>query len=98
MDIPSSINQAKAAAFVGDTRTALVILKGVITQDPGNVDAWLALADIVEKPEQAKECLDSRIFDCDAASEDVFGKDDQVGAVFGRLFEEGRHAFDDRIG
>jgi hypothetical protein len=58
MNIPSSIRQAKAAAFVGDTRTALLILRQVITQDPGNVDAWLALADIVEKPEQARECLE----------------------------------------
>lgn len=58
MSIPSSINQAKAAASSGNTKAALAILRQVIMQDPRNVDAWLVLADIVEKPEQAKECLE----------------------------------------
>ena len=51
-----SIHQASEAASAGDTQTAITILRDLIKQHPRDVDAWLALAEIVEKPEQAKQC------------------------------------------
>ena len=56
MSNQSSIQQAITTASEGDTKTAIAILRGLIKENPGSVDAWLALADIVEKPEQAKQC------------------------------------------
>ncbi len=52
----ASIQQAIAAASEGNTKTAISILRGLIKENPGNTDAWLALADIVENPNQAKQC------------------------------------------
>ena len=51
-----SIHQATEAASAGDIKTAIAILRDLIKQNPRNVDAWLALAEIVEQPEQAKQC------------------------------------------
>lgn len=51
-----SIHQATEAVSAGDTKTALTILRDLIKQNPRDVDAWLALAEIVEQPEQAKQC------------------------------------------
>jgi hypothetical protein len=53
-----SVEQAKAVASSGDKRRAIAILREVLKQDPGNVAAWLALADIVENPDQSKQCLE----------------------------------------
>jgi hypothetical protein len=58
MDTQNAITQAKKAARESDLVTAQKILKKVITQDPNNVSAWLALADIVEKPEIRVKCLE----------------------------------------
>lgn len=57
MDIQGAIYQAKKAAGENDIATAQKILKKIINQDPNNVDAWLTLADIVEKPELTIKCL-----------------------------------------
>ena len=56
-NLPSS-QKAKEAASAGDTKTALTILRDLIKQNPRSVDAWLTLAEIVEQPEQAKQCLE----------------------------------------
>jgi len=57
MDIQNAILQAKKSAGENDIVGAQRILKKVITQEPKNVEAWLAMADIVKKPEVAKKCL-----------------------------------------
>jgi hypothetical protein len=57
MSDQNSIHQARAAAASGDIKTAAAILGEAIRQDPRDVEAWLALSDIVEEPQQAEECL-----------------------------------------
>lgn len=57
MDTPSSIYQAKAFAATGDKKAAMELLRNVLKENPKNVDAWLALADIVDKPEHARQCF-----------------------------------------
>jgi tetratricopeptide (TPR) repeat protein len=56
MDIKHEIGRAKNAVSTGDYSTAQKILKKVIAQDPKNVEAWLALADVVQNPEHAVKC------------------------------------------
>ena len=77
MSNQSSIQQAIAAASEGDAKTAIAILRGLIKENPGSVDAWLALADIVEKPEQAKQCWE-RVLQIDPdnqiAQQKLFGE------------------------
>jgi len=77
MSNQSSIQQAITAAAEGDTKTAIAILRGLIKENPGSVDAWLALADIVEKPEQAKQCWE-RVLQIDPdnqiAQQKLFGE------------------------
>ena len=58
MSAQPSISNALEAASAGDTRKAIVILRDLIKQNPRDVDAWLALADIVDQPEQARHCLE----------------------------------------
>lgn len=58
MDTQSEINQAITSASLGDQKTALSILRGLLKKDPRNIDIWLALAEIVDNPEQAKQCYD----------------------------------------
>jgi hypothetical protein len=58
MNAQSSIQQAKAIASRGDTKTAIAILRDLVRQNPRDVDAWLALADIVDNPQQARQCLE----------------------------------------
>lgn len=58
MDAQNAITQATKAASIGDLSTAKQILKKVITQDPRNVSAWLALADVIEKPDLKIKCLE----------------------------------------
>ncbi len=57
MDIQIAILQAKKSAGENDLVTAQKILKKVISQEPKNVDAWLTLAEVVQKPEVAEKCL-----------------------------------------
>ena len=58
MDTQTAITQAKKAAREGDLTAAQKILKRVITQEPKNVPAWLALAEVVENPEIKIKCLE----------------------------------------
>jgi len=82
-----SIEQAKAVASSGDTRRAMAILREIIKQDSRNVDAWLLLADIVENPDQAKQCLE-RVLKIDPnnqkAQQKLYG---QQSSEFDFLFE-----------
>jgi hypothetical protein len=57
MDIQIAILQAKKSAGEHDFATAQKILKKVISQEPKNVEAWLILAEVVQKPEVAEKCL-----------------------------------------
>ena len=57
MDVQDAILQAKKSAGEDDFASAQKILKRVITQEPKNIEAWLTLADVVQKPELAKKCL-----------------------------------------
>jgi hypothetical protein len=57
MDIQDAILQAKKSAGEADFASAQKILKKVITQEPKNIEAWLTLADVVQKPELAEKCL-----------------------------------------
>jgi hypothetical protein len=58
MSIQSSIQQAKAAASAGNPKAGIGILREALKQEPQNVEVWLALAEIVENPEQANQCLE----------------------------------------
>lgn len=58
MDSQKAISQAKGAASKNDFTSAQKILKQVLTQEPKNVDAWLALAEVVQKPDIKAKCLE----------------------------------------
>lgn len=58
MDIQSEINQAITSASLGDQQTALAILRDLLKKNPKNSDVWLTLAEIVDNPEQAKQCYE----------------------------------------
>ncbi len=58
MNIQSEINQAITSASLGDQKTAIAILRGLLKKDPKNVDVWLALAEVVDNPDQAKQCYE----------------------------------------
>lgn len=86
MSAQPSISKALEAASAGNTKTAIVILRDIIKQNPRDVDAWLALADIVEKPEQAAHCLE-RVLQIDPdnqiAKQRLFGEQpDDLGFLF----------------
>ncbi len=58
MDSQKVISQAKEAASKNDFAAAQKLLKQVLTQEPKNVDAWLALAEVVQKPDIKAKCLE----------------------------------------
>jgi hypothetical protein len=68
MNAQSKIDEAKAAAQEGNPRLAQTILKNVIQNDPQNPGAWLVLADVVENPEHAEQCLE-RVLKLDPGNE-----------------------------
>ncbi|MFQ5942768.1 MAG: hypothetical protein ACE5JF_04370 [Anaerolineales bacterium] len=51
------IEQANELARQGDSQAAIAMLSQLIQRDSSNVEAWLALADVVEEPERAEFCL-----------------------------------------
>ena len=51
------IEQAKALARQGNSQAAITLLSRLIQVDASNVQAWLALADVVEEPEAVEFCL-----------------------------------------
>lgn len=73
MDTQLEIGRAKKAASHGDYPGAQNILKGVLTQDPQNINAWLALADVVQNPEHAVECL-QRVLKIDPGNQSAHHK------------------------
>ena len=58
MDAKAIIEEAKAAADQNDLEFAQTILNDFIQQDPLNVEAWLTLADMVQNPDEAIQCLE----------------------------------------
>jgi hypothetical protein len=58
MDAQSKIAEAKAAVQRDDPALARTILKRVIQQHPQNVGAWWLLADVIDDPDHAIQCLE----------------------------------------
>ena len=53
----SQLQEAMAAAAAGDRNTAYVMLADLLKQSPNNVDAWVALSDIVDDDKQKRTFL-----------------------------------------
>ena len=51
------IEQAKALARQGNSQAAIALLSKLIRREASNVEAWLALADVVEEPDRVGFCL-----------------------------------------
>ena len=51
------IEQARALARQGNSQAAIALLSKLIQRDAGNVEAWLALAVVVEEPDRVEFCL-----------------------------------------
>ena len=51
------IEQAKALARQGNSQAAVAVLSKLIQREANNVEAWLALADVVEEPDRVEFCL-----------------------------------------
>ena len=58
MDSQNAISQAKEAASRKHFTAAQKMLKQVLIQEPKNVEAWLALAEVVQKPDIKAKCLE----------------------------------------
>jgi tetratricopeptide (TPR) repeat protein len=70
MNSQDAISQAKKAASENDFAAAQQILKKVLTNDPKNIEAWLFLAEVVEKPEIKVKCLE-RVLKIDPGNDDA---------------------------
>ena len=53
----SQLQEAMAAAAAGDKNAAYVMLADLLKQSPNNVDAWVALSDIVDDEKQKRTFL-----------------------------------------
>jgi len=51
------LEQAKVLAEQGKPEAAVALLSQLIQRDASNVEAWLALSDVVDDPERAEYCL-----------------------------------------
>lgn len=51
------IQDARQLAAAQDYASAQKLLKQILTREPKNVEAWLVLADVVQKPEISEKCL-----------------------------------------
>ena len=51
------IEQAKALARQGNSQAAIALLSKLIRRNASDVEAWLALADVVEEPDRVEFCL-----------------------------------------
>jgi len=58
MDAKAKIDEAKAAAAQNNLELAQRLLKDFLQQDPLNVQAWLAMSDVVGNPNDAMRCLE----------------------------------------
>jgi tetratricopeptide (TPR) repeat protein len=58
MDYQAEINLARIVASQNKSDEAILILRGVIQNDPRNAEAWLALSEVIENPERVKQCLE----------------------------------------
>ncbi len=57
MDHSSLIRQAVELAQTGDKTQARSLVSSVLQDDPSNADAWVVMAQLVESPEEAIECM-----------------------------------------
>jgi hypothetical protein len=51
------LQDAKQLAAAQDFASAQKLLKQILTREPKNVEAWLVLAEVVQKPELSEKCL-----------------------------------------
>jgi tetratricopeptide (TPR) repeat protein len=51
------LQDAKQLASAHDYASAQKLLKQILTRDPKNIEAWLVLAEVVQKPEISEKCL-----------------------------------------
>ena len=51
------LQDAKQLAFAHDYASAQKLLKQILTREPKNIEAWLVLAEVVQKPEISEKCL-----------------------------------------
>src|SRR5512143_2311924 len=51
------VQSAIDAANQGDKNKAMSFLKEVLAANPGDVDAWLVLAAVVDEPQRKRQCL-----------------------------------------
>jgi hypothetical protein len=85
MDIQATIQQAQSALNRNDTASARSLLKSIIQQEPGNVAAWLLLADAIEQPDRAKQCLE-RVLKLDPFNPIALKKLDELENPFAELY------------
>jgi hypothetical protein len=57
MEINQALNQVKIMLEEGNTQEAIILLKDIIKQDTGSVEAWLLMAQLVDEPQQQKDYL-----------------------------------------
>ncbi|MFN2198378.1 MAG: tetratricopeptide repeat protein [Anaerolineales bacterium] len=68
MDVEDKIYQARIAGSQGDFASARALLKEVLDEDARNVEAWLLLTDVVDRPEFSLKCL-QRVLKLDPENE-----------------------------
>lgn len=68
MDFEDKLYQARISGSLGDFDSARAILKEILDEDVRNIDAWLLLADVVDKPEFSLKCL-QRVLKLDPENE-----------------------------
>ncbi len=84
MDSQKAISQAKEAASRKDFTAAQKMLKQVLIQQPRNIEAWLALAEVVQKPDIKAKCLE-QVLKLDPGNQDarqqLFYSDQEVSEL-----------------
>ncbi len=84
MDSQKAISQAKEAASRKDFTAAQKMLKQVLIQQPRNIEAWLALAEVVQKPDIKAKCLEQVLKldpDNQDARQQLFYSDQEVSEL-----------------
>lgn len=70
---PDLVQQGLTAARVGDVEDARDLLTEATRQNPGNIEAWLGLAGVVESLEEKRRCFDKVL------ALDPYNKEAQAG-------------------
>jgi len=62
--VQQAIEQAKTLAQEGELKAAIALLSKLIQRDASNVEAWIALSEVVEEPDRIEFCL-NKVLDLD---------------------------------